>query len=415
MICDIQIKLKEKIKKIDYKILKKQIFSIGFKGFSIVLTFGLTKVFISELGIQRYGDYVLLHGYLIIISGLIGTGNGVLYIKENASIIGFNYQILLKLFFAVIINLLVVVFILILTNAYFDFFNPKIIYSVFSYSLSAFLVEFIRSKTSGNIYVFLKDVSRLFILMLLIYLIPSKDNVYIINVSSAIVLFITLTYLIILFFKYGIEKSQTNHSFKDLYLSGGIISLGISTEFLKNRLDIFLIDLFFDKKSVVIYDILMKLGQLINLPKVALKADLAKQFAKSIKLNTYSKDLKKRIKTTKYLGYLFSVFCILIIPFYLKFYGYDLNIFNLSIAIILTLVTAISCYFGPIGLFAQLSSVKKYFLKIRMLAILISTLITCLLVAYLDIFSMAISNIITLIGSNYLIHRKIKETYNFKV
>ncbi|WP_308990372.1 hypothetical protein QLS71_002670 [Mariniflexile litorale] len=352
---------------------------------------------------------------MIVISALIGSGHGVIALKESAVKKGFDYKILIKLLISVFINLGFISLLLLITNMYFSFLNTHLMYGLVSYSLSAFLIEVIRSKTSGNMYIFLKDVTRSVSLLLLVFFIPSRSNVYLINLSSAIVLCCIIIYLIILLFKYGIEKNDINFSIKDLYFKGWSIALGISSQFLKIRLDIFLAGIFFNKTIVGMYDVLMKLGQLINLPGVALNADIAKQFASSIRLNQYSENLRKRIKTTKFLGYVFSVVCILLIPFYLKFYDYDINFQNVSLAIIILLANTVSCYFGPIGLFAQLSTLKNYFLKIITLFILISALLSYLLVPYMGLFSLAISNFITAIIWNYFIHKKIQKTYHFSI
>ncbi len=408
-------KIRGKLKNENSEILKKQIISICFKVSSVILTLILTKVFISVLGFERYGNYVLIHGYLIVLSAIIGSGYGVLFLKENTLTERFDYKIILKLLLAVFINITVVVVVIVLINTYFNLFSNELIYSVIFYSLNGFFVEFIRSKTNGNIYIFLKDVTRTLMLMILVIAIPNEKNIFLINVSSALALICIVIYLMFLFFKYGFVKTQSAITFQNLYINGGLISMVLSSQFLKIRLDIFLVDLFFNKTLVGMYDVLMKLGQIINLPQVALNADLAKQFANSIKLNEYNSNLKKRIKITKYLGYLAAFCCVLILPIYLNFYGYETNMNNLLLALLVIIIPLISCYFGPVGLFAQLSTLKNYFLKAQILTIISSSIITYLLVQPLGIFAIALTNASLLFLTNYFIHKKIKNKYNFSV
>ena len=406
---------KNKIVIFNLQVLKKQILSVLFKILSILLTFVLTKFFISELGFQRYGDYVLINGYLIVVSALTGTGFGMFALKENASIKGFDHVLLLQLTLLVFINIIFFILLFLIINHHYNFCSQKLVYGIVSYSLSAFLIEIVRSKSNGNIYILFKDVSRSVLLLLFVFLIPSRDNVFLINLSSSIALLIILVYLAILFLRHGTDRLSKVFSLKDMYFGSWSIALVAFSQFLKIRLDIFLAGFFFNKSIVGMYDVLMKLGQLIKLPEVALNADIAKQFAVSIKSNRFSKELKNKIKITKFLGYAFGTICIMGASFYLKFYGYDNSFDNIVLAALFWLANTVKWYYGPLGLFVQLSSLKRYFLGVILMSIVLTGLLSYVTVPFIGMFALAATNIVITIIWNHLVHAKIQSTYNFRI
>lgn len=404
------------IKKGDSVAIRKQLLSIFFKISSVLLTFIFIKIYVLKLGTNNFGEYTLLHGYLLLLSTAVGSGFGVLALKINSLKKGFEMQSIATLVMSVAINILICLVVFFPINILYNIVPNEIIYSFITYSFSAFFFELIRSKSNGNIYILFKDMARSISMILAIYLFPNSSNVYLVSISSLFVLLLVLVYFLFLLYKFGTENGNSGNkfSFWSQYKSGLSVSLSSSAQILKVWIEVFLVGAFFNKSIVGLVSILQKLGQFIKLPLVALNADIAKSFVICISENNLSNALKAKIRISKYIGYLFSVLAVIILPIYLYFYEYELNFYNISLGLILIASNVVNIHFGPVGLFAQLSNLRDYYLRVTILIVFLSVILSLILINLLGIYSVILANLATALVWNSLIYRKIYSKFKFK-
>lgn len=373
----------------------------------------MTKIFISEVGANEYGKFIITHGYLLLGSTILGNGYGLLSLKSSSLISEFDRNSFIKSLLSVSVNLLLFVLIILIANVHY-LLDGELIFSIIFYTYSTYLLELIRSKCTGNTYIFLKDMIRNLVIILVVVSFNVSDSMYLITISSLCIFCTTLIYFLFLLYKLGLKESN-NTQFISFYIKGGVISLTSGLQFIKSWVEIFMAGFFLNNSLVGLYSILQKLGQLVKLPLVTLNADIAKKITGVIANRQVTEKLKNDLKINKILGLLFGIGAFLFLPFYVSFYDYSITFSNIFLGTILIITNVVNVYFGPIGLFAQLSELRNYYFIITFLVIMLSIIIVTLFVSNLGIIILGMSCFIVGIIWNYSIHTIISKNYKIRL
>ena len=375
--------------------------SISIKGISVLLNFATSKYFIDKLGAASFGNYALAFGILAISSTFIGVGPGLQKLKDNKTQenkTGEGVYVLINLSIVLLIAFVVQLF-----------YNINWIYFVIIavMGFNYFLVELIRIDGSGNEYIFFKDIVRSIFVNITLFIGVNQTELILLSTSLGVLTFLLFRNL---YTRNVVSNLFTLMQFsKEKYRDSSVNSVTNGITILKSRNEIFLAGIFLGPAAIGLYSVLQNLSKLINLPLVALNADIGKKIVKSIQNNALENGLDKQIKITKYLSLIISIVCALGLPLYLNFYSFKVTPTNYMVSLILNLAFLINPLFGPVGLIAQLSGLKKTYLKTTIITVVFSALMSVLFLEMFGIIALAVINLFSFLVWNYPIKLKIKK------
>lgn len=388
------------------KVLVKHVFSLSVKGISVIVSFLLAKFYISKVSSEEFGLFTLNYGYIVLLATFIGTGPGLMIISKIR-----DHETISPFIF-VLFNSLLISAGWFVVKLFFDF-NNLILVAILISGVGYYLNESMRVNSSGNIYIIMKDIIRsvaCIILLFLNFVDANKILVYsgLINLLFIFLFaFVTKRQLFLSFSKVDFSKKE--------YLASLSISSSSGMQIIKGWIEIYLSGIFLSLHEVGLFSVLQKLAKLISLPLNALNADIAKNLVVSIKDNAISKKLNQQILLTKITSILFALFCIVVLSYFLKLYGYENNTINIIVGIALILTNLSNALFGPVGLFSQLGNLRNYFLWSTIFSVLVSIILSYILLPLFGIIALAIINLLTMIAWNWILYYKIKKETGIKL
>ncbi|MCF8461738.1 MAG: hypothetical protein K9G46_13525 [Flavobacteriales bacterium] len=393
----------------------RQLTSISFKSLSILITFLLAKVYISQVDAASYGHYILLHGYLLTIGTLLGMGQGMLALKSLAGESVIDVGKLAIHGANVCFNLLVFSLLIIPFRFLFqwsDWLTDSNLLSVILYAVALFNFELMRVWFSGNVYIFFKDIIRSVAIILLVFQYPALGADTTILVSGFVIVTGSSIFILLAMRKKPMTFSRfTVHDFFNVTTRGWSVSLGSGMQVFKGWLEIFVAGFLLSEAHVALYSILQKLGKLVNLPLVALNADVAKGIALMSKTGSMPENLTKQVKIAKWFAALFAFGAFIMSPLYVKFYSFEANWINLLTCSILLVSNFSNVLYGPVGLFAQLSSMRRYFVFVSGISICFTFAAAFLSVGSYGMMVLSIISLLSGLLWNELLRRRMQVVF----
>ncbi|MEZ5037178.1 MAG: hypothetical protein R2760_06785 [Chitinophagales bacterium] len=386
------------------KLLINHFISLSIKGFAVVGSFLLAKVYIDKISKEEFGLFTLTYGYVVLFATIIGTGPGLLVIAKSK-----NKDKIIKPAIFVIINIFIGVFIWLFINLFYKI-EVSILLAICFTAICYYMNETMRLNSSGNIYIFFKDIVRSVLCILLIYI--HVDNVNNILLYSSILNLASILFFVLLmkrdiYFSLDLRKITLKE-----YWASLSISLSSGLQIAKGWIEIFLSGMFLSLSDVGLFSILQRLAKLISLPLNALNADIGKSAVISIAQKKVSTKLKQQLKLTRLTSIVFTVICLVILGYFLKIYDYDRSFLNYFVGVVLILTNLANVIFGPVGLFTQLSNLRDAYLYSTIVSIVLTFIFSWIFLPLYGIFALSIINLITMIAWNWWLHYKIRKSTN---
>ncbi|HAP70592.1 MAG TPA: hypothetical protein DCR04_12860 [Flavobacteriales bacterium] len=404
------------------KLLKlvTQFRTLAFKGLNIILVFIVAKVYVSNIGAEDYGRYILLHGYLLTISTLIATGHGLYVFRSLVETKRLRITSVLEGAIFVLISYfgLLLLWLVIAPFVQFEEGNKTIVaVSFFGYAFTAFNVEVLRLWVRGDGYMLFKDTVRALMVLVVVVFAPFFTPEKVLLGSSLGSVSVSTLYILLLINKNKSEMDFEKIKWNKLHIDawqGATIGLGSGLQILKSWLEIFVSGVLFSEAIVGMYSLFQKLAKLVNLPLVALNADIAKSLAAFTKGTPLSNATRTRIKYARIFASLFAAGALLITPVYIHFYDFELNWISALTCSVLIFSNLINVYFGPIGLVSQLAHLRKQYIVANLIAIVIIGLAAVLIVPSLGILSLAITSLVSAVFWNVMLQYAVYRHYNYR-
>lgn len=397
--------------------LLRRVTSLGIKGFSIVVTFLVAKLYISTADAAHYGNYILNHGYLITVGTLAGMGQGILVIRKLSSTSLSDLTIVLRgylsvLIYSAVVTLLAMMFVPLVEPEY---ITVSKVLSCWFYAFSMFNFELVRVWSNGNVYIFFKDILRAIILMIVLFVNPFTEIDRLLLITSAGMMVTSLVFIQYQVWcrKTTLAKVTMTDVFTDMKEALSI-SLGSGLQVFKGWVEIFLAGAFLTESMVGLYSLLLRLGKLVSLPLVALNSDIARQLSVIADGGEYTKQLRQNIRITRYFGVLFGFGAILGAHLFIEFYDFEYDVLSALAATLLIAGNTVNVLFGPVGFLAQLGSMRSTFNIATLLSIVTVVVFTTLLVCKLNIVALALASLIAGIGWNIVLSKKMKTVVGFR-
>lgn len=389
------------------KLLINHFISLSIKGFAVVGSFLLAKVYIDKISKEEFGLFTLTYGYVVLFATIIGTGPGLLVIAESK-----NKDKIIKPAIFVIVNIFIGMFIWLIINLFYKI-DVSILLAIYFTAICYYMNETMRLNSSGNIYIFFKDIVRSILCILLIYVHIDKVN-NILLYSSILNLIVILFYVVIkkcdIYFSISIKDFSLKY-----YLASLSISLSSGFQTLKVWIEVYISGLFLSLSDVGLFSILQKLSKLIALPINALSVDITKSALESIIDKNLNMKLRKQLMITKITSIIFAFLCIVFLPFYLKFYQFEDSFLNIFVGVLLILTSLINALYGLVQMFCQLSHLREYYLISTIISILITIIFSWLFLPLYGILALSTLNFITMLIWIWGLHSKIKKDLNISI
>ena len=386
------------------KLLFNHFSSLSIKGFAVVGSFLLAKVYIDKISTEEFGLFTLTYGYVVLFATIIGTGPGLLVIAESK-----NKDKIIKPAIFVILNIFISVFMWFLINLFYKI-EVSILLAICFTAICYYMNETMRLNSSGNIYIFFKDIVRSVLCISLIYLhIDDVNNILL--YSSILNLFSILIFVFLMKRNIYFSLDLREITLKEYWASISI-SLSSGLQIVKGWIEIFLSGMFLSLSDVGLFSVLQRLAKIISLPLNALNADIGKSAVISIAEGKVSNKLKKQLMLTRVTAIIFSILCLILLGFFLRFYNYESNFLNYFVGAVLILTNLANVIFGPVGLFTQLSNLRDAFLYSTIISIIITFVLSWTFLSLYGIFALSIINLITMITWNWWLHYKIRKKTN---
>jgi O-antigen/teichoic acid export membrane protein len=280
-----------------------------------------------------------------------------------------------------------------------------------AYSFSLFLFEVSRYWLNGNWYILFKDILRSAVVMVFLLSKYEAEPVEMLMTSGLITCLITLA--VVLIRSYGSTPEHSGMSpklFWSVYTKGLSLSLGSGLQVFKGWLEVFLAGAFLPLGQVALYSVVQKLGKLVNLPLVALNADIAKGLARLAEGHQLSDRHRQLIRLSKLTTFAFAMLALLCSPWFLKFYGYPAEPLFLILCVTVILCNVLNVFFGPVGLYFQLSDMRDYFVRSTAVSLVITLILAFTTVPWLGLNGLAIATLISGTLWNYMLHRRMVNT-----
>jgi len=403
------------LKKLTKGSFYRQLTSISFKSLSILITFLLAKIYISQVDAASYGRYILFHGYLLTIGTLLGMGQGMLALKSLSGESVIDLGEVVKYGGNVCLNLLIFSLVILPIRYFYqssEWLTDSSVLSVYLYAVALFNFELMRVWFNGNVYIFFKDIARSLAVIAVIFQYSELSADTVVLVSS-VVMFAGSS-LFIFFAVWNKSKTWSRFTLSDFLkvtASGWSVSIGSGMQVFKGWLEIFVAGFLLPDAQVALYSILHKLGKLVNLPLVALNADIAKGIALMSKTGAMPENLIKQVKFAKWFAALFAVFAFILSPFYIIFYSFEANWINLLCCSILLVSNFSNVLYGPVGLFAQLSSMRSYFVMVSGISICITAVAAFLSVGAYGLIVLSFISLLSGLFWNEMLRRRMKDVF----
>ncbi|MCB0514329.1 MAG: hypothetical protein KDC60_07870 [Bacteroidetes bacterium] len=388
------------------KLLINHFISLSIKGFAVVGSFLLAKVYIDKISTEEFGLFTLNYGYVVLFATFIGTGPGLLVIARIKAEKSSNPF----LFF--LINSIITIVLWFVVRLFFQF-NIYLLYTIIITGLCYYINETMRLNSSGNVYILQKDIIRTIACVVLIFLnIKSADDI--LFYSSIINFFSIIAYGIA--FKKEMKVSfNSTYISKNDYMDSLSISISSGLQIVRGWIEVYLSGIFLSLKEVGLFSVLQKLAKLISLPINALNADIAKKVAVSIQEEKIDNKLKHQLLLMRITSIIFSLVCFISLGYFLKIYNYDSSILNIIVGGVLILTNLANALFGPVGLFTQLSKLHHFFLISTILSIIITAILSWIFLPLYGILALSIINLITMVLWNGSLYFKIMKATNIKL
>lgn len=389
------------------KLLINHFISLSIKGFAVVGSFLLAKVYIDKISTKEFGLFTLTYGYVVLFATFLGRGPGLLVISESK-----NEDSRIKPAIFVIVNICICVFIWLFINLFYKI-EVSIFLAICITAICYYINETMRLNSSGNVYIFFKDIVRSLLCILLIYV--HIDNVNTILLYSSILnLTAILLYVVIkkcdIFFSISIKDFSLKYYWASLSIS---LSSGFQT--LKVWIEVYLSGMFLSLSDVGLFSILQKLSKLIALPINALTADTTKSTIESIIDKKLNIKLKKQLVMTRITSIMFAFLCIVFLSFYLKFYQFETSFVNIIVGVILILTSLISSLYGLVQMFCQLSHLREFYLWSTIISIIVTIVLSWIFLPLYGILALSILNFLTMLIWIWVLHSKIKKDLNISI
>lgn len=389
---------------------------MAVKGAAVLVTFVMTKIYIDTNGASDYGRYISLHIYLLLIGAVAGSGMGIFGLKEFVAADKFDSSLFRILFFLVLFNIILLSPVIFLASIFISFNFLSALLCVGSYAVSAFLVEILRYQLGGNSYMVIKDVVRGGLVCALLLSFSGINYREIVQISALLHVFVVLVITLKILRQQNLnEMDREKREIRAIYANCLTISIANGFQTIKAWSDLYAATLFLPSGDIAIYAVCQKLGQFVKLPLVALNADIAKGIAKSASTKTYPPTLKKRINITRLLGVFSSLACLIVLPVYLRFYGFDASATVMFFAGIIIAANFVDVLFGPVGLFAQMSTLKMQYLLANIVVVFMSFSAAFLLVPWGGVLALAIISLFAAILWNSYISKMIYKSYRIRI
>ena len=393
----------------------KNVYPYLLKLATVLLTFIVSKMLVDVFGISNYSRYVVLHVYMVTISLLISSGYGLYYLRNSNS----KKCLDISLFFSVM--LVVILLTIFLVGVWWMLslispikFNLSTVFLLFIYSGLAYITEVIRCLSNGNVYVFFKDSLRLVMLLILLFLFD-LEIIALLSYAVASNFVLSIIFLLTLNYKNGhfLEPKRKTKSLKLVFLEGGAISVGMFMNTVKRRVEYFLFDISGNDVLVGVYDICFKFAQIINLPKVALNADLANDINDAIIQGRVNENLKARISYARKLAYVLFGLTLLSMPGWFYWYGINISFEYVVLALACLISPLLAAYYGPVQLACQLAY-PKFFTWITGISLLLISLYFVLIVRSTNYLLLPIGSATLIALVSYQIRLKLREEGNIQ-
>ena len=394
--------------------------TLWFKIFNIVLVFVVAKAYVSQIDPSGYGQYMIIHGYLLTISTVFGSGNGLYVFHQLTGAGNARRATVFEGFTIVAITsfMLWVVGYIVLThflNTDLNLFYLSVSFA--SYSLAAFSCEVSRLWVRGDGYMMLKDTVRALTILVVILVFPTRESEILVAAGGIVSMIVAGAYLLMKVRLYEWDKTHVGFLPSNLVnqLKHGT-SIGISKglQIFRGWIEIFLGGVLFSEYWVGMYSLFLRLAKLVNLPIVALDADIARPLAAFTKGESLSKMVEKQVKYSKWLSTVFGLGAILITVPFIQFYANDVTSVAVVTCVILILSNMFNSYFGPIGVVSQLGRLKKEYIFSALVSILVLAVSSYLLVPIFGVVSLALMSLVSKQFWNWYIYQAVYNHYGYK-
>ncbi|MGC4036022.1 MAG: polysaccharide biosynthesis C-terminal domain-containing protein [Chitinophagaceae bacterium] len=402
--------------------------SFGFfllQGVSIILGFFLNFLLIRTAGSENYGQYVYVFNFLAIVAGLCVAGTDTLVLQRNPVYIESRQQALLKgvIFFSTGLTFLVTLIAAFIALSFLGHFsyvsNLKWFnyYGIFFLALPAMsLLVLLQSSVRGFSKIFESQLAEkiirpvALILVVVIFIALGKPITFpeLIQsgIAAALIAFIVVLYVHKKLLTGAASDVRPAFAWQEWLKPAAVFFLLDGLALLNARIDIFILGILTDSKTVGDYNIVLKLSEINGFGLYTANLVISPIVAKLIYLKE-KENLQKLITITAQLTLVFaSITSVVLICFsktILSFFGIHAGNSQTAL-IILCIGQFVNVLIGSVGVLLLLSGNQKSSVWSLFISILITISLDLFLIPLYNITGVAIASATGLIVWNGLMY-----------
>ena len=291
-------------------------------------------------------------------------------------------------------------------------FIKMISFLVLPYSLLSINASIFRGLKKTKIFVFFKFTTNFIFAILIYFLIINLDHDLVLHeipiwaFGIGIIVSLILSCVFIFNLLKNSDQNENIISYKYLLKTSYPMMLSAAALLLLSWVDTLMIGRYQTESDVGIYNVAVRVATLTSIVMTAVGAILGPKIAESY-ANARIDELKPLWRKSRVLifGCTLPILVVLAIfpSFFLSIFG-DEFIMAKNAFMILLVAQLITVFFGPVGLFLQMSGNEIVFQKIILSAVILNIILNLVLIPYLGIVGAAISSLISMFLMSFLSH-----------